>query len=134
MRWRLQTLGRALVRRCLRCGGAGIFTGYFALVDHCPTCGLAVEREDGYWVGAMIVNLALTLAAFVVLCVGGLLLFWPDVPWTGLTVVSVVVIAGLPVLAYPWSKTLWWWIDIALITPPGLDWAGWARDTTPPAA
>jgi hypothetical protein len=32
--------------------------------DHCPSCGLAFEREPGYWVGAVIINTIVIFATF----------------------------------------------------------------------
>lgn len=51
--------GRALRRRCPRCGGRGIFRPYFNMKEHCPTCGLALDRgeSEDYWLGAYAINL-----------------------------------------------------------------------------
>jgi hypothetical protein len=65
-------------------------------------------------VGAMIVNIAVTELAFVVVLVGGIVLWWPEVPWVALTVVAVGVNAVVPVLFYPWSKTIWMAVDLLL--------------------
>jgi hypothetical protein len=83
-------------------------------VTRCPGCGLRFEREEGFWVGAMIVNIAVTELAFVVVLVGGIVLWWPEVPWVALTVVAVGVNAVVPVLFYPWSKTIWMAVDVLL--------------------
>ena len=125
---RTATLVRALTRRCLRCGSSGIFTGYFALADTCPRCGLLIEREEGYWVGALIINIAVAMAAYGVFLIGGLVLFWPDPPYPVLLFGGMALMALLPVVVYPWSKTLWWWLDTAFIHPPGDDWASWEDD------
>jgi uncharacterized protein (DUF983 family) len=125
---RTTTLLRALGRRCLRCGARGIFTGYFALGETCPRCDLPIEREDGYWVGALIVNIAVAMGAYAVFLVGGLVLFWPDPPYPVLLVGGMAIMGLLPVLAYPWSKTAWWSLDTAFIHPPGEDWSSWEED------
>ena len=39
---------------------------------------------------------------------------WPDVPWIGLTVASVIVNAIFPIVFYPWSKTLWVAVESSL--------------------
>ena len=85
------------------------------MVDRCPGCGLRFEREEGYWVGAMIVNIAVTELAFVVVFVGGMALFWPDVRWGWLTVVSVAVNGIVPIVFYPFSKTTWMALDLLLL-------------------
>jgi uncharacterized protein (DUF983 family) len=125
MRTALQALGRGLLKRCARCGSGGLFRRWFAMVERCPRCGLLFEREEGHWVGAMIVNFVVTEIAFVLVLVGGLLLTWPDVPWVGLTVVGVLTNLAVPILFYPTSKTIWVGIDLLMHRseqPP--EWAG----------
>ena len=106
---------RTLARRCPRCGERRIFDGWFTLKDRCPTCALSFEREEGYWVGALIVNLAGAMAVWLVFFLGGMLITWPDVPWLPLTLGGMAVMAVFPVLFYPYSKTLWFWFDITFI-------------------
>ncbi len=73
----------------------------------CPGCGLHFEREEGYWVGALIINTTITFATFIVVFVAGIVITWPDVPWAAVGVVTIVLNAVIPVLFYPVSKTLW---------------------------
>ncbi len=75
--------------------------------ETCLRCGFKFEREPGYWVGALIVNTTFIFATFILLFAGGVLLTWPDVPWTTLLIVLVVVNGIVPVVFYPQSKTLW---------------------------
>jgi uncharacterized protein (DUF983 family) len=110
-----RALGRGLVMRCPVCGTSGLFTSYFALPERCPTCALEFEREDGYWLGAMIVAMALVIVTFAAIFLGGLALTWPDVPWTGLTIVTFVSNAVVPVVAYPWCKTVWMGLHHAFV-------------------
>lgn len=72
------------------------------------------EREDGYWLGAMTVSIAAVMVAFFGWFVGGMLLFWPDVPWTVLLVGGLVVNGAIPILGYGWAKTTWVGIDLAM--------------------
>jgi uncharacterized membrane protein YraQ (UPF0718 family) len=75
--------------------------------DQCPSCGLAFEREPGYWVGAVIINTIVIFATFLVFFGGMVLITYPDVPWglvLGITLAANVVI---PILFYPISKSLW---------------------------
>jgi hypothetical protein len=84
------------------------------MVERCPGCGLRFEREEGYWVGAVIVNFAVTEMAFAVVFAAGLAISWPDVPWGWLTVVAVAVNALVPLIFYPFSKTIWIALDVLL--------------------
>ena len=65
------------------------------------------EREPGYWVGAMIINMAATLIAFLGTIGLGISLTWPDVAWDALFVATIAVALLVPVLFYPWSKSIW---------------------------
>lgn len=104
---RVQRLLRGVRQRCPRCGGGGITTSFFELADACPTCGWHFEREDGYWLGAMIVLFAAVEVLFGLFLLLGILLSWPDVPWTGLLVGGLALNAAVPFLGYRWSKTTW---------------------------
>ncbi|MGA7227440.1 MAG: DUF983 domain-containing protein [Acidimicrobiia bacterium] len=99
-------IGRALRRRCPRCG-AKAFQSYFSLNEDCTSCGLHFEREEGYWVGALIINTTITFGTFIVIFVGGILITWPDVPWALLMGLTVGINLILPIVFYPQSKTIW---------------------------
>jgi uncharacterized protein (DUF983 family) len=105
---------RAWLLQCLICGHRPIFKRWWTLVDSCPSCGYSFEREEGYWVGAMIMNTGATQLMFFAVFIGGMLLTWPDVPWTLLLVGNLVLIAAFPAVFYPWSKTLWLWMDFLI--------------------
>ena len=107
-------LWRGIRKQCPRCGHGRLFHRWFTLRDRCPGCGLRFEREEGYWVGAMIVNIAVTELAFLVVLVGGMALTWPQVPWGWLTFVAVAVNGVVPIVFYPFSKTIWMALDVLL--------------------
>ena len=133
MKVALRMLGRGLAKRCARCGAGGLFHRWFTMVPRCPRCGLLFEREEGQWVGAMIVNFTATGIVFVVVLVGGLLLTWPDVPWIGLTVVGVAANVLVPVIFYPISKTIWVGIDLLMHrSEQALQWSGEEPDAGRP--
>jgi uncharacterized protein (DUF983 family) len=105
-------LGRALLARCPICGERAIWSDkYGQMVVRCPRCHYRFSREEGYWAGALIVAMAIVLLLFALIFVGGMLLFWPDVPWNALLLVSFVVIGGAPFVLYPQSKTIWVFLD-----------------------
>ena len=58
-------LARGAARRCARCGSGGLFRRWFTMAERCPRCDLQFEREEGYWTGAMMINLAVTEAVFL---------------------------------------------------------------------
>jgi uncharacterized protein (DUF983 family) len=117
-------LGRALLRRCPRCGRTGIFSRWFDLPPSCPRCGLALEREEGYWLGAMAVNLGVTELLFGVLLITWAVLAWPDVPWVWLTVAGLALNAIVPIVFYPFSKTIFLAIDLLTLHTNERTWTG----------
>lgn len=59
------------------------------------------------------INMAVTFATFLVVFVGGMVLTWPDTPWTVLLVVTLTLNALFPVLSHPFSRTLWVGMEMA---------------------
>lgn len=117
MRERLAALVRGAVGRCANCGGRGIFARWGQLHDRCPTCGYLFEREEGYWLGGMVVNIALTEALFGLFFVGGMVVTWPDVPWNALLIAGVLINLIVPIVYYPLSKTQWVGLHLAFVRP-----------------
>lgn len=107
-------LARGLVRRCPRCGGGNLFPRYWTLREACPTCGMKYERDPGYWLGAMIINTAVTIASFLIVFVGATIATWPDPPWTALLIGTMVLNLVVPVIVYPFSKTVFVALDLGV--------------------
>lgn len=103
-------LARALARRCPYCGNRGIFSNYFSLKDACPSCGAVFAREDGYFLGAY----ALNLVVAEILGLGTILvfLFRTDLSLLWQETIAVSAAIALPILFYPWSRSLWMAIDL----------------------
>jgi uncharacterized protein (DUF983 family) len=60
-----QILERAAHWRCPNCGRGRLFRGVFRMLPRCPECGLSYFPEQGYYVGAMIINYIVTTACVV---------------------------------------------------------------------
>ena len=112
---RKRMLARALLLRCPHCGGRGIFESFFKLRRHCPTCGLQLERGEGdYFVGAYLFNLiAVELILFICVC-GFVFVTWPNPPWDLITYVTAFLMLSGCILCYPFSKTTWLAVDMAI--------------------
>ncbi len=73
----LATAGRAAALRCPVCGRSRVFGAPFQVRHHCPACGALFQREPGFFVGAIMINVVTTefavlLAYFVcLLALGG---------------------------------------------------------------
>ena len=113
--------GRALRRRCPNCGGAGIFSSWLRMVPRCQGCGLKLEREQGYRVGAYMLNIVVAELVFVAILVGVVVATWPDPPWEWLTYGSAAAMIGLPIGFYPFAQTLFLGIDLLIHPPEGRD-------------
>lgn len=102
--------------RCPRCGQGKLFERYFTLVDDCPGCGLHFEREQGYFAGALAVNIILVGAVFFVAFMTAIITIGPaDISVLPMLAVLVPVTAIGPVVFYPVSKTLWMAVDRAYL-------------------
>ena len=89
------------------------------MVPDCPRCHLHFAREDGYWTGAMMINLVVTELTFLALFVGLAVAWWPDPPWVRMTFILVAVNLAVPLAFYPFSKTVWVAADLALSSVTG---------------
>lgn len=59
------------------------------------------------------INMAVTFALFLLIFVGGMVATWPDTPWTGLLITTLLINAVLPVLFHPFSRTIWVGLELA---------------------
>jgi uncharacterized protein (DUF983 family) len=102
-------LVRALRLRCPRCGRARLFASWFTMHDPCPACGLRYEREQGYFVGAIYVNYALTTAVTL-----GTVLGLDAVVGLSLAAqlgIGVALGALVPLVFFRYARGLWLAID-----------------------
>ncbi len=83
------------------------------MTETCPGCGHQFEREQGYWLGAVIINTAMTFTLFITIGITLVGFTWPDVPWQTLLVVTLIL-NGLFPFFYPFSKTVWVAGDLAV--------------------
>ena len=95
------------------------------MMDRCPGCGYLFAREEGSFLGAFVINFAITIAGLgivmavliAVLAGGG---SSGTIATVAISAIAVAVI--LPIVFYPFSKTLWTAIDLAMHR--GETWAG----------
>jgi uncharacterized protein (DUF983 family) len=104
----------ALALRCPACGGGPVFVTWFKMCPSCPSCGINFDREPegGYWVGSNTINLFATEFTFALAFVGVLVETWPSPPWDLLTWGGMALMLLLPVLFFPFSKTLFIAVDL----------------------
>ena len=108
-------LRRGFTKRCARCGSGHLFERWFTIVDDCPRCGLHFEREQGYWAGALAINIGIAGLVFVLTFAIGLALTAPDIPVGPMLAVLIPLMIIVPTFAYPFSKTIWVAVDRAFL-------------------
>lgn len=110
-------LGRSLRKRCPICGAGRLFTRWFKMKDRCPGCGYLFEREEGFFLGAYVINLAIAQGAVIVLAVVPLIVRLagdPDASIAPFLIGGAIGAVVAPILFYPWSKTIWTACDLIL--------------------
>jgi uncharacterized protein (DUF983 family) len=107
-------LRRGLLRRCPLCGEGHLFRGWLRMVDRCPRCDLLFERIEGHWLGAIAINTVLALVTLLAVIVVGAVLAYPDPPVAQLTLIAMATAAVAPLVWFPFSRTIWTAIDLAM--------------------
>ncbi len=133
----MRMVGRALLRRCPRCGGQGWCVGWFRRVDRCRTCGYKYERAPGFVLGEVTMNTIVTFGLLALAITVGIATTYPDVPLVPLMVVVVAIAILVPVAFYPFSSTLWAAVDLTMhpLEPAEIaDAAAHACQPSPPDA
>jgi uncharacterized protein (DUF983 family) len=109
-------LGRGLTKRCPRCGSGHLFTSWFRMRERCPRCGYRFERQEGFFLGAFVINFAvaeLSLAVVLVALIVVLSMGRHVSVWSWVAVAAAIQIA-VPLLFYPFSRTVWAAIDLMM--------------------
>jgi uncharacterized protein (DUF983 family) len=74
--------------------------------ETCSNCGHKYEKEQGFWIGAMYVSYALTVAFSVATFVSIYLLFPNTGAWSYILAIIVVVV-GLAPITFRLSRLIW---------------------------
>jgi uncharacterized protein (DUF983 family) len=123
---RARMLGRGLLKRCPLCGSGKLFAGWFRMKERCPGCGYRFEREEGFFLGAYVINLAIAQGLVILLAVVPAIVLLARNPDTSIVPMVVGGLLGAvvaPMVFYPFSKTIWTAFD--LIMRPA-----WAQEPT----
>jgi uncharacterized protein (DUF983 family) len=102
-------LVRGLRLRCPDCGQASIYHSLFKMKRYCSVCGLLFEREQGYFVGAIYINVVAT--EFLLLLTFGLSLLAVPASDRTLHIALYVLAVALPLIFFHHSRSLWLSID-----------------------
>jgi len=109
-------LWRGMTRRCARCGTGKLFTHWFRMVERCPGCGYRFQREEGFQLGGYVINFGVT-EGLVCLVVAGYIVAAaanPNVSIWPVVVGGILAAVVTPIAFFPFSRTIWAAIDLAL--------------------
>ena len=102
-----RVLLRGLRKRCPRCGDRDLFVGWFTMRAACPRCDLRLEKEAGGFLGAMTLNYAVAMGAWLVVLGIAIAVTVPDIPVVPLLLISAAILILMPLWFYPRSKATW---------------------------
>ena len=109
---------RALLRCCPWCGARKTFIRrWLGRYDRCRTCGIKWHREHGFELGPTALNVVITFFILGVGMVIGFVTTAPDFNAGLLTTVFIALAIIVPIIAYPWTYTLWLAVDLAAHPP-----------------
>jgi uncharacterized protein (DUF983 family) len=110
------TLLRCLRLRCPVCGRSSIAARPFKIKDHCPACDALFMREEGFFVGAILINVVTTEVLILLVYLVCLVLLGINYQ----TVLWVLFVSALlfPLVFYHHSWSLWLGFDHLIETLP----------------
>ena len=111
-----KTIKRALTLRCPACGDSSIVRKPFHIKHHCDSCRALFKREEGFFVGAILMNVVVSELIILGVCFFALLLLGVDYE-NVLTVLFVVAIL-FPVLFFHHSWSFWLAFDYLVESLP----------------
>jgi hypothetical protein len=108
------------------------------MAERCPTCGLRFEREAGFFLGAYVINYGVTAGALILLLAVfiGLQAADAHISTAPVAAAGVAIAVLVPVVSYPFSRTVWSAVDLAMRRPEPNERdeaAGWIEGRNLPA-
>ena len=107
-------LRRGILRRCPLCGSGDVFESFFQVRDRCPRCNFPLQREEGHWLGAVGINMIVTLGLLFVTMLVAFLLTIEERRAVLVLVPCFLVASITPVLFFGSSHTGWSAIELAM--------------------
>jgi uncharacterized protein (DUF983 family) len=103
---------RALRLTCPRCGRAPLFRGWFRMNVVCAACDLRFERAQGYWVGAIYINYAVT----VTIAIAGYFVLWTrlGLSTSAQFAIWIPFLLLFPLWFFRYSRSLWLALEFSL--------------------
>lgn len=92
--------------RCPVCGEASIVQKPFYIKHHCSTCHAIFKREDGFFVGAILVSVVTTELIILVVCFFALLVLGAGYDRVLILLFALAVVFPLAFYHHSWSVWL----------------------------
>ena len=108
-------MARGVRLRCPACGEGALFQSLFKMHDRCPNCGMVFMREQGYFIGAIYVNVIVT-EGLIFLTYLICLITRPADDRTVYTVLFVLALV-IPLLFYRHARSIWLSFDYVMDPP-----------------
>ena len=84
----------------------------------CPQCHLLTDRgEPDYFLGSYVINFVVAEFTIAFSALGAILWLWPDVDWNLVKWGLMATIIPVPIVFYPWARTLWLAVDLVMRPP-----------------
>ena len=99
-----QIIARGLTHRCPNCGQRTLFRGWLRANHECPNCGLALEKEEGFFLGSLAINYGITAVPLVFVFV---LIFTDRISVPVAMLGALVWCLLFPLLFFHTAKSLW---------------------------
>ncbi|HEX7295141.1 MAG TPA: hypothetical protein VF251_05270 [Pyrinomonadaceae bacterium] len=112
----VQTMRYALRLKCPACGADSIVRKLFHIKHHCDNCHALFKREQGFFVGAILMNVVVSELLILVVCFFALLLLGAD--YDDVLIVLFVVGVLFPVLFFHHSWSFWLAFDYLVESLP----------------
>ena len=84
------------------------------MVPACPRCGLVFGRVPGHWLGSWFLNICVVQLVVVLILIISVAATWPDPPMWIIGTATAVSALVVPFLFFPYSRTIWTAIDLAM--------------------
>jgi uncharacterized protein (DUF983 family) len=124
---------RAIVLRCPWCGARRTFIRkWLGKYPRCRTCGIRWRREEGFELGAVALNTALTFLTLAIGMTIGFVVTAPDIPVVPMVLSLIGIAVLMPIVIYPFTFTMWLAFDLAVHRPDAAELAAAAAAVAAP--
>ncbi|MCM3902382.1 MAG: DUF983 domain-containing protein, partial [Pyrinomonadaceae bacterium] len=94
-----------LLLRCPVCGNASIVSAPFRVNDHCSSCKAVFQREQGFFVGAILINVVTTESVILLAYMASLPVI--NAHYQFVLAMLFVIAVSFPVAFYHHSWSIW---------------------------